>query len=404
MDKHGFYQELQDMSARFEAMEPEVCETLKDDNEGIEGYVVVWNTGISVGGPLERMGKGGTRITPQTDVDEIKMLARIMALKNAAAGLPLGGAKSGMKADSMAPEFEQDYRRFVELCRPLLFENGGVFGGFGFDIGARPEMPHWACDQLGSRKSFTGKPLDMGGTDYDKEGVAGLGVAVAAKTALEYDGKTATGASFSVQGIGAMGAAIVKYFSDYGGQLKCVSDPRIGGTWVLSNDDMTGLVHAIGKGDVEKANEILPSVGEKISDDTQEALYADVDVLFPAAVQDVIHMENVSKIKASYISEGANNLSSDAAWTWFHENGVTVIPDFIANPGGIIAAFVELTSDVEPEENVKTRANPERAKSLTIERITDNVTQVMTLVRDFDVEPAHAGRYIAFKNIFKGEA
>ena len=177
--KKGFYAELASLQAYFEAMQPELEVTLRDPALGIEGYVVVWNTGISVGGPLERCGKGGTRITPTVSLQEVKMLARTMALKNAAAGLALGGAKSGLKLDPAAPGFEKQYRRFVRLCAPLLREKGGVFGGFGFDIGGRPEHALWACDELNSTRCFTGKPLHMGGTDYDREGIAGLGVAVA---------------------------------------------------------------------------------------------------------------------------------------------------------------------------------------------------------------------------------
>src|SRR6478736_2351606 len=185
VDREAFRAELKRLQALFETMPPELEVTVRDPALGVEGYVVVWNTGISAGGPLERSGKGGTRITPTVTLEEVKMLARTMALKNAAAGLPLGGAKSGLKLDPSTAGFERQYRRFVRLCAPFLHENGGPFGGFGFDIGARPEHALWACDELGSTRSFTGKPLHMGGTDYDREGIAGLGVAVAGATVLE---------------------------------------------------------------------------------------------------------------------------------------------------------------------------------------------------------------------------
>lgn len=111
-----FYAELRSLEDYFAAMQPELEVTVRDPVLNVEGYVVVWNTGISVGGPLERSGKGGTRITPNVSLDEVKMLARTMALKNAAAGLPLGGAKSGLKLDPSAPGFERQYRRFVRVC------------------------------------------------------------------------------------------------------------------------------------------------------------------------------------------------------------------------------------------------------------------------------------------------
>jgi glutamate dehydrogenase (NAD(P)+) len=119
------------------------------------------------------------------------MLARIMTLKNAAAGLPLGGAKSGMRDDPNSPGFEHRLRRFAQLAAPNLIERGGLFGGFGFDIGVTPEIARIVCDELGSTRCFTGKPLDMGGTDYDREGIAGLGVSVSAVTSFEFEGDSA---------------------------------------------------------------------------------------------------------------------------------------------------------------------------------------------------------------------
>lgn len=401
MDRDQFNTRLGILESEFNRLEPEVSETLHDPALGVEGYVVVWNTDISVGGPVERMGKGGTRITPKTNLEEIKMLARIMALKNAATGLPLGGAKSGIKADPDMPDFEKHYRRFAGMCKPLLFEHGGVFGGFGFDMGARPEHPLWVCDELGSTRSFTGKPLHMGGTDYDKEGIAGLGVATAAKVAMEYDGKTVEGASFAVQGAGAMGAAIIKYFSQYGGILKSIADPRLGGSWFLKDGASAELIHALAEGDFIASNALLENGAYQRDPDLSEVLYAKVDVLFPAAVQDVIYIENADKIQADYLSEGSNNPSSNEARSRLHENGITVIPDFIANPGGIIAAYVEMTSPISIEKNFKTRAKVEHAKAETIKRITENVRAMMTLVRSLDIEPARAGRFMALQNLIR---
>ncbi len=401
MQKEDFYSELKKLEDKFENMNPEFEVTVRDPDLGVEGHVIVWNTGVSVGGELERCGKGGTRIKPDLTIDEIRMLSRRMALKNAASGLPLGGAKSGLMADPDHPDIEQKYRKFVSLCKPFLFENGGVFGGFGWDIGARPAMVNWACDELGSTRSFTGKPVDMGGTDYDVEGVAGLGVAVAAKIAMKYDGNMADGVTFAVQGIGAMGAAVIKYFSQDGGKLRSVADPRIGGTWIL-NDVCADLISSLSVGDIDKTNELLKSKGhEHFSDDCQDVLYQAVDIMMPCAVQDVLSNDNAARVQAKYISEGANGPCSDEAHTALHEQGVTVVPDFIANPGGIIAAYVELISKVTPEENAKTRINVTNAKNMTIERITDNVNKLMKLVRDIGVEPSHAGMYMALTNMFE---
>ncbi len=397
-DKEKFFAELADLKARFEAMEPELAETLRDPDTDVEGYVVVWNTGISKGGKLEYSGKGGTRVTPNLSIDEVKMLARTMALKNAAAGLPLGGAKSGMKAVSGADGFEKQYRRFVSLCKPLLFENGGIFGGFGFDIGALPEMPHWACDELGSTRSFTGKPVEMGGTDYDRQGIAGLGVAVAAKALLECKG--AAVGSFSVQGMGAMGAAVFRYFTEYGGVLKCLGDPKYGGSWRFENGVSGELQTALIEQDVETAKPLIEKEGVKISDSAEDSLYEDVDVLFPCAVQDVITDKNAGKIKVRFMVEGANQPTTAEGYAALFEQGVHIVPDFIANPGGIIAAYVELTSDVSAEENAKTMAKVKEAKEMTEQKISENVQAMLGIMERYDAAPVDAGMYLALSRIF----
>ncbi|MCB9991503.1 MAG: Glu/Leu/Phe/Val dehydrogenase [Rhodospirillales bacterium] len=392
--KEEFFTILGELQERFEALKPELEVTVRDPALGVEGYVIVWNTGISKGGPLDGCGKGGTRITPNLSIDEVKMLSRTMALKNAAAGLPLGGAKSGMRADSSEDGFERKYRRFVKLCQPFLYENGGCFGGFGFDIGAQPVHAKWACDELGSTRSFTGKPVDMGGTDYDREGIAGLGVATAAKALIESRGEKADGMSFAVQGAGAMGAAVIRYFSEYGGQLKAMSDPKYDGCWAFDAGVSPALLKALVTQDVETAKSLVAQEGRHIGKDTQDVLFESVDVLFPCAIHNMITETNSYQIKARYISEGANQPVTKEAYPMLMEKGIHVIPDFIANPGGVIAAFVELTSQSD--------SKVEEAKSYTISKITDNVNKLMALVDRFGVEPVHAGQYLALSNIFYG--
>ena len=392
--KEEFFTILSGLQEQFEALKPELEVTVRDPALGVEGYVVVWNTAISRGGPLDSCGKGGTRIAPNLSIDEIKMLSRTMALKNAAAGLPLGGAKSGLRADSKEPGFETKYRRFVKLCQPFLYENGGPFGGFGFDMGAQPIHAKWACDELGSTRCFTGKPVDMGGTDYDHEGIAGLGVATAAKALIETQGEKTQDMSFAVQGAGAMGAAVIRYFSEYGGQLKALADPKYDGSWAFDTPVSPGLLRALVAQDMEEAKALLAQEGRYSGEDTQDILFEPVDVILPCAIHNVITETNSYDIKARYISEGANQPVTKEAYPMLMEKGIHVIPDFIANPGGIIAAFVELTSQSDRKV--------EEAKDYTIIKITENVKKLMDLVSRFGVEPVHAGQYLALSNIFYG--
>lgn len=396
-----FRRDLAVLEQQFQALSPELELTVRDPALGVEGHVVVWNTGISMGGPLPYCGKGGTRITPTLTLDEVKMLARTMALKNAAAGLPLGGAKSGLRADPTAPNFETRYRRFVKLCAPILHENGGPFGGFGFDIGGAPIQAIWATEELQSLRCFTGKPLELGGTDYDREGIAGLGVAAAGKAAAESFGKTVSKLNFAVQGIGAMGAAVIRYFSGYGARLAFVSDPRLGGTWALPENLPADLLEALSHSDVAEAMRHLPIVAHKLSDDAADVLFQPVDILFPCAVQAVITDANMGRIQAEIVVEGANGPVQSTCYRPLAERGVTVIPDFIANPGGIIAAFVELTSAISVEENIKSRAKAQAAKDLTIAKISANVRAIMDDVQTIGISPREAGLALAYRRILE---
>lgn len=384
-----FYDQLADLKARFADMKPEMEATVRDPEMGVEGYVVVWNTAISVGGPMERSGKGGTRVTPHVTMDEVKMLARTMALKNAAAGLPLGGSKSGLRADSTAPDFEKKYRRFVKLCAPYLRENGGPFGGFGFDLGAQPEQALWACDELKSTTCFTGKPLSMGGTDYDREGIAGLGVAVAGQTMMDVRGVKPQ--TFAVQGMGNMGAAVFRYFNETGARLNAMADPKYGGTWVFEKALSAELSKALVTQDVATATRLLPQEGRKISEESEDVLYQDTDILFPCAVQNVLTETNSVKVRAKFVCEGANGPCTDEAREKFHELGIFLVPDFIANSGGVIAAFVELTS--------KSNSKADEAKAMTREKIAANVREMYALADRYGAAPHDAGMFIALGKI-----
>jgi glutamate dehydrogenase (NAD(P)+) len=388
----AFQEQLARLQERFAAMRPELEVVVRDPALDVEGYVVVWNTGISLGGPLARSGKGGTRITPKVTLDEVRMLARTMALKNAAAGLPLGGAKSGLRMNSDDPDSERKYRRFVRLCAPFLHENGGPFGGFGFDIGARPQHALWACDELKSTRSFTGKAVSMGGTDYDREGIAGLGVAVAAQTLLEKRGHSASGMTFAIQGMGAMGAAVLRYFSETGARLVALSDPRYGGTWSFDKPLSAELMHALSTQAGETAQQLLVKEATLMSSASEEVLYTEADVLFPCAVQNVITEGNVDLVQAHNVCEGANGPVTEAAREALHARRVGLVPDFIANCGGVVSAFVELTSNAPDKVS--------QAKQLTREKIAANVAAMLDIAGRYNVTPQAAGLYIALSRIF----
>jgi len=395
----GFSETLDTLEQRFNALKPEVELSVRDDEVNIEGHVVVWTTRNAIGGPLGRCGKGGTRITPTLSLDEVRRLARTQSLKNAAAGLPLGGAKSGLRANPHDANFERQYRQFVQLVAPALRQNGGRWGGFGFVLGAPPLHATWACDELDRMDVFTGKPVEMGGTDYDKEGIAGLGVVEAAITLLSERGRAVEGATVAVQGLGAMGAAVCRYAVERGMQLTFICDPRIDGCWVIPATLPSGLMESISTMDFQQTKKTLESIGFSPMP-LDSIIEAEVEVLFPCAIQDVIVTENAHRVRSRAVVEGANNpVSADGRMALF-ARGIDVIPDIIANPGGAIAAFVELTSKVSLEENIRTGAKSHEAKQITRQRVADNVREVLNLASESDSSPVEAAHFLAYQRIF----
>jgi glutamate dehydrogenase (NAD(P)+) len=141
----------------------------------------------------------------------------------------------------------------------------------------------------------------MGGTDYDREGIAGLGVAVAGSTMIEVKGESPGTRAFAVQGMGALGAAVLRYFSETGARLAGLGDPKYDGTWAFDKPLSAELHRALVKQDIRAAKARLPKEGTKLSESAEDVLYQPVDILFPCAVQNVITAGNVERIQAGYV-------------------------------------------------------------------------------------------------------
>jgi glutamate dehydrogenase (NAD(P)+) len=259
-----------------------------------------------------------------------------------------------------------------------------------------PEM------ELGSTRCFTGKPVEMGDTDYDVEGIAGLGVSVAAETWLEETGQSPSSASIAVQGAGAMGAAVCRYATDAGMTLRYLADPRLGGCWQIESEFDGALRDAVVRMDFDAVKAELEA-GPHICMDLDDVLVQAVDILFPCAVQYVIDSDNVDTINAKAVVEGANNPCTNDARSELYARGVTVVPDFIANPGGAIAANVELVSEVTNEENARTGAKVTEAMEFTRTKVSTNVRQMLELADSVGVDPVRAGLYLSYQRVF-GEA
>ena len=295
---------------------------------GMKAIVVVDNVAI---GPAI----GGTRMAKDVTLEECFRLARAMTLKNAAAGLPHGGAKSvivGDPAMDIATK-EQWLRAFARGIETLTDYIPGP------DMGTNEAAMAWVRDEIGRS---AGLPKEIGGIPLDEIGATGFGVLVCADVAKERVGLDMRGARIAVQGFGAVGKHAARFFAEHGAVLVAAADSSAtvvdhGGIDVarlIAHKDAGGSIRDFGSGEVL---------------DRDDVIGVDCDILVPAARPDVIREDNQAEVKASLIVPGANIGITDAAEVLLHERGVLCLPDFIANAGGVICAAVEYAGGSESQ-------------------------------------------------------
>ncbi len=277
-------------------------------------------------------GKGGIRMTPTVSEEEVSRLARAMTLKNAMADLPFGGAKSGIAADPKKIDKEAK-KEIVEWFAEILHPVCPSLYIAGPDMNMAEDDMRIFVTANGSKKSATGKPKDLGGLPHEL-GSTGFGVARSAKMALEHKGISVTGATVAIEGYGNVGVFAHKFLEEMGAKIIATSDSK-GGIY-----DPNGLKHA----ELCKTKEIKGTVtahdkGEKI--EGKKIFELDVDVLIPAALPDVINKSNAENIKAKIIVEGANISIVPDLVEPLHKQGILIIPDFVANAGGVISSYAE---------------------------------------------------------------
>ncbi|MFH0835253.1 MAG: Glu/Leu/Phe/Val dehydrogenase [Candidatus Micrarchaeota archaeon] len=331
--------------AEFDEWGPEKILKVYDQKTGIWGVTVVDNTAL---GP----GKGGVRMVPDITVDEVKRLARAMTWKNALAEIPFGGAKSGICADPKKTDKKTAMTVFSRGVAPLIPK----YYIAGPDMNVTEKEMAVMATVLGN-DSCTGKPAEMGGLPHEL-GSTGWGVAQATLVALEFKGIKANGATIAIEGFGNVGTFTAKFLSEAGCRIVAVSDSK-GTIYDDKGLDVAALIDWKTHGNcvVDFAG------GQKKSG---EALFElPVDVLIPGARPDVINAGNKDKIRAKIISEAANipiPLDIEAEL----EKKALVIPDIIANAGGVISSYIETI-----------HGTPDQMFKIVKEKITRNTRIVL---------------------------
>lgn len=330
---------------------PEKVVCVSDRKTGMRGVLVIDNT-------ARGMGKGGTRMSPTLSITEVARLARTMTWKWAAVDLYHGGAKAGILGDPASQDKENILRAFARALRNEVPEEYV----FGLDMGLTESDAAIFVDELGDRGAAVGLPGALGGLPYDELGVTGYGVAEATDAAARTIGLPIVGASVAIQGFGAVGQAAAARLVELGAVVTAVSTARGA---VL---DPEGLdISHLAKLRSESGDDCVLEYGGAV--DAAQALEAPAQILVPAAREDVIDHELAQRTEAQLIVEGANLPTTPAARQVLHERGVTVVPDFIANAGGIVAAahsmdtrrspFTVDPADVFSMISTKMRANAE---------------------------------------------
>jgi glutamate dehydrogenase (NAD(P)+) len=276
---------------------------------------------------------GGVRMAPDAGAEEAFRLARAMTLKNAAAGLAHGGGKSVIQADPRLP-----LERKEALVRAFARAIGELTDYIpGPDMGTDERAMAWIRDEIGRA---VGLPAEVGGIPLDTIGATGLGLCAAAEIAQEFCGVRLAGARVAVQGFGAVGIHAARFLARKGAVLVAAADSSA----TLSDPaglDLEGLA-ALKRGGAHLLD--APS-GRKAPADA--VVEVPCDIWIPAARPDVIDMRNAERLSARLVLEGANLPITPEAEERLHARGVLVVPDFIANAGGVICAAVEHAGGTE---------------------------------------------------------
>lgn len=320
----------------------EVNFPVKLDNGTVENFTGYRSQHNNAVGPY----KGGVRFHPNVNLDEVKALSIWMTIKCCVAGIPYGGGKGGITLDPRnysEAELERIARAYSEAISPLIGEKIDIPAP---DVNTNGKIMSWMVDAYenvvkhSAPGVFTGKPVEFGGSLARTE-ATGYGVNFAAVQALEKLGKDVKGATYAIQGFGNVGYHTGYYAHKAGAKIVAVSTVDV----AIYNEN--GLdMETLFKEYQEKGfitNEA--GYGKEISN--AELLALDVDVLAPCALENQLTSENAGKVRAKIVVEGANGPTTPEADVILRQNGVLVVPDILANCGGVVVSYFEWVQNLQ---------------------------------------------------------
>jgi len=289
--------------------------------------------------------KGGIRYGPDVTLDEVKALAMWMSWKCAVVGIPFGGAKGGVICDpkNMSPaELERMTRRYATEISIIIGPRSDIPAP---DVNTNSQVMAWIMDTYSMHEGFsspavvTGKPLSIGGSEGRNDATA-TGVLFVTRQATKRLGRPLQGARVSIQGYGNAGAIAARLFHNEGCKIIAVSDTGGGIYNEAGLDPSTVLRHKQEHGSVIGFPQ-AQTIG------VQEVLEVPCDILIPAATEGVIHAGNADRIQAQIIAEAANGPTTPEADEILFKKGIVVIPDILANAGGVTVSYFEWVQDIQ---------------------------------------------------------
>ncbi|TWU06810.1 Glutamate dehydrogenase [Symmachiella macrocystis] len=295
------------------------------------GYRIQHN---SARGPM----KGGLRFHHEVNADEVLTLASLMTWKTALVNIPYGGAKGGVSVNvrNLSPgELERLTRKFVDEIHDFIGPDKDIPAP---DMGTDAQVMAWIMNQYSKYHGFnpacvTGKPLELHGADGRME-ATGRGVGLCTAEVLRRKKMDINGTTIAIQGFGNVGTFTAKFLHDQGAKIVGVTDVS-GGVWNAEGLDVPELIRY-----AQEHRGIAGFEGtEPISND--DLLTSEVDVLIPAAVGGVLNVENAPHVRAKIIIEAANNPTVPEADESFNDREILILPDILANAGGVIVSYFE---------------------------------------------------------------
>ncbi len=346
-----------------------------------EGYRVQHSTSR---GPA----KGGIRYHQDVNMDEVKALAAWMTFKCAVVNIPYGGGKGGVVVNPSTlskGELRRLTRRFTAMIAPIIGPEQDVPAP---DVGTTPEVMGWIMDTYSMLNGrcihgvVTGKPIEIGGALGRKE-ATGRGVMQTAKLILKKNGVDLQRATVAVQGLGNVGGTTAKLLHKKGCKIVAVSDVS-GAIYCETGLDIPGILKHISapKTFVDTYN------AEGVSHiSNEELLELPVTLLIPAALENQLNADNADRIKAQFIVEAANGPTTPEADEVFAKKGITLVPDILANAGGVVVSYFEWVQNIQSVSWTEDEVNA---------KLTDIMTNAFTAVYELSKKRGISLRMAAY--------